>query len=203
MSPAARRGLLILATGFIALAGMLIIGLMLRDGRKGESIATPAISSVGGPFQLVDQTGRAVTEETFRGKWLLVFFGFTYCPDVCPTTLSDVALALNRLGPLADRVQPVFVSVDTGRDTPEVLAQYTGAFSSRILGLTGTAEQVATAANMYRVFYRRVDQGDTYTMDHSTLLYVMGPDTKFVTRINPQGGPERLAERLRELVSRS
>lgn len=204
MSPAARRGLLILAIGFLGIAGALGIGLLLLGGGRDPAVvATPAPSTVGGLFQLVDQNGRAVTEQTFRGKWLVVFFGFTYCPDVCPTTLNDLALALDKLGPLAARVQPVFISVDTERDTPEVLAEYTSAFGSRILGLTGTPEQIAAAAKAYRVFYRKVEQGESYTMDHSTLLYVMGPDTNFLTRINPQGGPERITERLRQLVSPS
>lgn len=160
-----------------------------------------AAAPIGGPFTLVDHNGRTVTDQTFRGRWMLVFFGYTRCPDACPMALSEMSQALDALGPLAERVQPLFVSVDTERDTPETMRGFFDAFDPRILGLAGSAEQVAAAARAYRAFYRRVDQGSDYTMDHSTLLYVMGPDGRYVTAFNHQTGGDVVGQRLRALVA--
>lgn len=143
-------------------------------------------ASIGGPFTLTDSAGKTVTDRDFRGKFMLVYFGYTFCPDVCPTTLNQVAVALDKLGAKGDRVQALFVSVDPRRDTPEVIRQYTAAFSPRLLGLTGTAEQIAAAAKAYRVYYAEHRTGDgplDYTMDHSSILYLMGPDGQFVAPI--------------------
>ena len=163
--------------------------------------ALVATSAIGGPFTLVDQNGRTVTDQTFRGRWMLIFFGYTRCPDACPLALTEMSQALDALGPLAERVQPLFVSVDPERDTPENMRGFFEAFDPRILGLSGSAEQVAAAARAYRAFYRRVDQGSDYTMDHSTLLYVMAPDGRYVTAFTHQTGGEVVGERLRALVA--
>lgn len=133
--------------------------------------------SIGGPFQLIDaRSGLQVTDQDFRGKWLLVFFGYTHCPDVCPTTLSNIADALAKLGTLADRVEPLFITVDPLRDTQPVLADYTAAFDPRIIGLTGTPDQIAAAAKAYGVYYAKRVVGDDYSMDHTATVYVMRPD---------------------------
>jgi protein SCO1/2 len=147
-----------------------------------------------------------VTDATFRGKWLLLYFGYANCPDICPTTLNDIAETLARLGPAADRVQPLFITIDPERDTPAAIGAYVNNFDPRIIGLTGTPAQVAVAAKAYRVYYRKeppADAADGYLMQHSAFIYVVGPDGRYVTLFSPlQGqGPEQMAARLRELLS--
>ena len=135
---------------------------------------------------------------------MLVYFGYTFCPDVCPTPLTNVADALDRLGPKADKVQPLFITVDPRRDNPAAVKQYAAAFGTRMIGLTGTAEQIAIAARAYRVYYaehRTGTEPDSYTMDHSSVLYLMGPDGKFVAPLRAdQPGPE-MAAALAKLLS--
>ena len=135
---------------------------------------------------------------------MLVYFGYTFCPDVCPTTLNEVADAMDKLGPKADRVQPIFISVDPKRDTPEVVKQYAAAFGSRLIGLTGTAEQIAAVAKEYRVYYaeRRTGPGpNDYSMDHSSVLYLMDPDGKFVAPIRPDENGTEMAADISRLMS--
>ncbi|MEI7712373.1 MAG: SCO family protein [Rhodospirillales bacterium] len=165
---------------------------------------TPAGLSVGGPFALVGGDGKAVTDKDFRGKYMLVYFGYTYCPDVCPTTLTAVADALDRIGPKADRIAPLFVTVDPKRDTPTAVKQFAAAFGPKFVGLTGSAEQIATVAKAYRVYYaeHRTGSGpDDYTMDHSSVLYLMGPDGRFIAPIRADMRPEEMAVSLAKFVS--
>ncbi len=139
--------------------------------------------SIGGPFTLVDGDSRTVTDRDFRGRWMLVYFGYTFCPDVCPTTLNQVAAALDALGPKGERLTPVFITVDPGRDTPAVVKQYAAAFSPRLVGLTGSAEQIAAVTKEYRVYYaihRTGNQPGDYSVDHSSLLYLINPEGRFV-----------------------
>ncbi len=151
--------------------------------------------SLGGPFTLVDHTGRTVTERDFAGRALLVYFGFTYCPDVCPTELGTIAAALDAMGPAAERVTPVFISIDPERDTPEAMADYVSRFHPRMVGLTGSAEQVAQAARAYRVYYAKVQPRDTtaYLMDHSSFIYFVGPDARVRSLFRPESTPEAIA----------
>lgn len=154
------------------------------------------------PFTLVSATtGLEVTDRQFRGKWLLVFFGYTYCPDICPTTLSNIAETMTDLGPLANKVQPLFVTVDPARDTPEVLASYTAAFDPRILGLTGSPEQIALAANEFgaRYFTREVD--GNYFVDHTATVYVVGPDGVLASSFLPIDGPSSMVTGLQRLMA--
>ncbi len=187
----ARRALLIFGGGLL----VLIVGLAgLFAGRLVTDTAVPMPRiAIGGPFQLTDQNGQAVTEKSYPGRYLLVFFGYTYCPDVCPTTLGALADALGQLGPLADKLQPLFVSVDPDRDTPAVLKAYTGNFDKRIIGLTGTADQIRQVAKAYRVYYARHGDGSDYTMDHSAVVYLMAPDGRFLTTLPPDMPPEQMA----------
>ena len=144
--------------------------------------ATSAVT-IGGPFTLSTPDGTTVTDQTYRGKWLLVYFGYTFCPNSCPTTLLEVATALKKLGPDAAKVQPLFITVDPQRDTPEVMQQFTQSFDPRIVGLTGTPQQIAAAAQEYGAYHVRHRTGpgaEDYVMDHSTYLYVMDPQGKFV-----------------------
>ena len=161
-------------------------------------------AAIGGPFTLIDGAGKTVTDRNFRGKFMLVYFGYTFCPDVCPTTLNDVGQAMEKLGGAADRLQPLFITVDPGRDTPEVVRQYAAAFSPRLQGLTGTVEQVAQVAKEYRVYYAPHKTGPApgdYTMDHSSILYVMDPAGQFLGVIRADEGPDALAADLKKFLS--
>jgi protein SCO1/2 len=161
-------------------------------------------SLLGGPFTLQDTSGMTVTDHDFRGKYMLVYFGYTFCPDVCPTTLNQVADALDRLGPKANALQAIFITVDPKRDTPPVMKQYVTAFSPRLIGLTGTPEQIAQVAKEYRVYYAEHRTGpgaDDYSMDHSSILYLMGPDGKFIAPVRADASGEELASDLSKLMS--
>lgn len=155
----------------------------------------PPGMTLGGPFALVNQDGAAVTEANFAGRWMLVYFGFTYCPDVCPTELGTIAAALDAMGTGGEGVVPVLVSVDPQRDTPAQLKDYVSRFHPRMQGLTGTPEQVAEAARRYRVYYARAQRPDNtdYTMDHSSFIYLVGPDGRVRTMFRPETTPEALA----------
>lgn len=151
--------------------------------------------SLGGPFTLVDQTGKTVTERDFAGRPMLVYFGFTYCPDVCPTELGTIAAALDAMGPAGERVTPVFISIDPERDTPQAMADYVARFHPRMVGLTGSAEQVAQVARAYRVYYAKVQPRDAtaYLMDHSSFIYFVGPDSRVRSLFRPESTPEAIA----------
>lgn len=158
---------------------------------------------VGGPFTLTDHTGKRVTEKDFRGKFMLVMFGFTFCPDVCPTELQLISAALDKLGPKADRVVPLFISIDPERDTPAQLALYIKSFHPRLVGLTGTPAEIEAAARAYRVYVKKVTDPKSsagYTMDHSALIYVMGEDGAYRTHFTPGISVDALAERLGKLL---
>jgi protein SCO1/2 len=159
--------------------------------------------SIGGPFTLQDGSGKPVTDRDFRGKYMLVYFGYTFCPDVCPTTLNAVADAMDKLGPASSRIQPVFITVDPKRDTPQVVKQYAAAFGPRIVGLTGTAEQIAQAAKEYRVYYaeHRTGSGpNDYSMDHSSVLYLMNPEGAFVAPVRADQSGDEIAANLKKLM---
>jgi protein SCO1/2 len=144
----------------------------------------PTTTSIGGPFTLVDDTGATVTEKTLAGKPYTMYFGYTFCPDVCPTTLLDLSRWINKLGTDADRLNYVFVTVDPERDTVQSLHAYLSSFDKRIRGYTGTPAEIAQIAREYRVYYRKVPTDDGgYTMDHSAIIYLIGPGGKFVTVI--------------------
>ena len=139
---------------------------------------------VGGPFALTDQTGKRVTDKDFLGKYMLVFFGFTNCPDICPSGLQVMSAALDKLGAKAADVVPIFITLDAARDTPEKLATYLKSFHPRLVGLTGSAEEVADAAKIYRVYYQKVTDDktpDSYSYDHSAIFYLMGKDGVFMS----------------------
>jgi protein SCO1/2 len=188
-----------------AIIGLMVAIMLLAAGAYlFVSGAPPAALTVGGPFSLIDGDGNPVTDQTWRGKYMLVYFGYTFCPDVCPTTLSAVADALDKLGAKADRIQPLFITVDPKRDGPAVVKQYAAAFGPRIIGLTGSAEQVAAAAKAYRVYYAEHRTGpgpDDYSMDHSSVLYLMGPDGRFIQPVRADQTGTEIAAMLAKLVS--
>jgi protein SCO1/2 len=158
-------------------------------------IQLPQGPPLGGPFSLTDQAGRAVTEQSYAGRWMLVYFGYSFCPDACPTELGVIATAMDDLGPAADRVVPVFISIDPQRDTPAQLADYVSRFHPRMQGLTGTPEQVAEIARSYRVYYARAPRSPNtdYIMDHSSLIYLVGPDGRVRSLFRPDLKPEEIA----------
>ena len=160
--------------------------------------------TIGGAFTLSTPDGTTVTDQTYRGKWLLVYFGYTFCPNSCPTTLLEVATALKKLGPDATQVQPLFITIDPQRDTPKVMRQYTESFDPRIVGLAGTPEQIAAAAQEYGAYYVRHRTGPgtgDYVMDHSTYLYVMDPQGQFVRAFNTGTSGDQIADALCELIA--
>ena len=159
---------------------------------------------VGGPFALIDHNGRPRTDEDFRGKLVLVYFGFTYCPDICPTDLQNIGLALDLLGQEAEKVQPLFITVDPERDTAEHLKEYLQSFHPSFIGLTGDTSAIRAAADAFKVYYARVSngQGDDYTVDHTAFIYLMGADGGYVGFFPPGTSPERIAEMLRKQLAR-
>lgn len=157
-------------------------------------------ASITGKFSLVDHHGKPVTEADYRGKWQLVFFGYTHCPDVCPTTLTVVAELMDRLGDQAKAIQPLFVSVDPERDTPATLAEYVDAFHPSIIGLSGTPEQVKDAARSFKVFYAKVGDTEDYSMDHSAYLYVMNRQGQIETVFSYQDEGEKLYQGMVKLL---
>ena len=163
-----------------------------QDGLAGFQ----PLVEVGGPFELVDHSGKAVTDADYRGEFLLVVFGYTFCPDICPTELQNVATALDELGDKAVSVRPLFITIDPERDTVEYISQYVAHFHPRLVGLTGTSEQIKRAADVYRVFYAKVDdpQATEYLMDHSSFVYLMGRDGKFLTMFSHGTDPSRMAQ---------
>jgi protein SCO1 len=187
--------------GLVILAAGAFLGLGLRETPKGAA-GTLLASAIGGPFRLVDQNGKAFSDADLKGKWSLIYFGYTHCPDACPTTLNAIAIALDDLGPKRDAVRPVFITVDPERDTPEVLKSYVTSFDAPILALTGTPAEVAQAAKDYRVYYaKHPEPGGDYSMDHSSVIYVMDPEGRFTATFTPESSPEDIAARLKKLLA--
>lgn len=191
-----RRVLLISAVAVTALAG-LGASYVLNKRPVAESL------TVGGPFKLIGTDGQEVTEAAVTGKYSLFFFGFTFCPDACPTALSTFSLLLSKLGPDADKIQPVFVSIDPERDKPAVLKEYLTSFDPRIIGLTGTPEAIAETAKAFRVYYAKQGDGEFYLMDHSTAIIVMNPDFAYAGVLASTLQPDEMVSRLKELMAQN
>ncbi len=190
----------------LAIVGGVAIGAglhFLAPGGGGMSAIRQAgigDPGIGGPFTLVDENGKARTDADFRGKLMLVEFGYTFCPDICPLGLQLFADTLDKLGAQADQVQPIFITVDPARDTPEQLRNYVGHFSPRIVGLTGTDAEIAAAAKAYRVYYKLGDDHATnpnYSVDHSAILYLMGRDGKFITHFTHETPVDQVVAAIR------
>jgi protein SCO1/2 len=205
---------LLIATGVAVMGAQLVIR-MMDDANAPPTAEEQALTAqqvardiVTGEFSLIDHRGNSVTDEDFRGSWPLIFFGYTYCPDVCPTTLAVVGLVMDALGEDAAKVQPLLITVDPARDTPEVMAEYVDAFHPRLIGLTGSEIQVAAAAQSHRAYYAKVlmFEGDKiiedeYAMDHSAYLYLMDPDGVYATVFSPTDTADEIAEKIRGFLN--
>jgi len=197
------RLLTVIVAGFLigALGGA--AALILTRGASNPNVTTTGKALIGGPFALVDQHGKKVTDRDFRGRYMLIFFGFTHCPDICPAELQVISASLDELGPEAEEVVPIFVTLDPERDTPEVMADYVKNFGSRFVGLTGSPEEIAEAAKAYRVAFSKFQEDKTkndYSIDHSALAYLMGKDGEYITHF-PYGTPAaKMTETLRRYL---
>ncbi len=203
--------LAVVAAGALAVVGVLrVLGPAPGTLTSGSAVVGKAIRTgtpaIGGPFTLVSTNGESVTDQSFHGKWLLIFFGYTSCPDLCPTALANVSVALEKFGPDTSQLQPLFITVDPQRDTRDVMANYLKSFDGRILGLTGTQAQIDSVTKNYRV-YVQLDKsergGDDYLVSHSAYLYLMGPKGKFVNVIEGKEDGEAIAAWLRKEMNRS
>jgi protein SCO1/2 len=184
-----------------ALALALVCAPLAACDKPAETASQGSTVQIGGPFQLVDMNGRPVTEKTLLGKPTAIFFGFTYCPEVCPTTMAEMTAWLKALGPDADKLNVIFVSVDPERDTPEQLKLYLSNFDPRIQGFTGTPENIAKTAKAYRVYYQKVaTDGGGYTLDQSSAIYLFDAQGRFVEPIGYGGPPERGLDQLKALL---
>jgi protein SCO1/2 len=198
----AARSLRILVISSAFLAGLaLCLGVILMlSGRLSAPVAQQ-VAAIGGPFKLIDQDGRALSDADLKGHPFLVFFGFTHCPDVCPTTLFEVSQVLRALGPDADRVRALFITVDPERDTAPLMKDYLSSFDRHVVGLTGDPAAIAAVAKAYRVYYKKVplDAG-SYTMDHTAIVYLMDKDGRFVAPFSLKRGTEAAAADLRRYL---
>jgi protein SCO1/2 len=184
-----------------AFAGSLAIGLLVMMSLLGGFRGVAAPAAIGGPFQLTDQTGQAVTEKNLLGRPTLVFFGFTHCPDVCPTELFEMSEILRTMGKDADGVNAYFISVDPERDTAAAMKDYLSSFDPHLKGLTGDPDAVAKVISSYRVYAKKVPLKDgDYTMDHTALIYLMDRDGKFVAPFNLKRKPEEAADDLKRYL---
>ncbi len=186
----------LIISAFVLLLAALIGTYALLVGQVGVNGGGTGIALVGGPFSLTDHTGRRVTEKDFLGKYMLMFFGYTYCPDVCPTELQVMTAALEQMGPAANRIQPIFVTIDPQRDTPDVMKSYVENFGAGLIGLTGTPAEIAAMAKAYRVYYAKAGKTGSadYLMDHPATIYLMGPDGRFAKHFNYTVDAAKLAE---------
>ena len=192
-----KRLLLVLAAFLVGLGSVFaVLAFLVRPQAAG-----PSTSAIGGPFTLVDQNGRTVTDRDLKGQPLLVFFGFTHCPDICPTTLMEISDVLDKLGPDAGRLHTLFITVDPERDTPAELRQYLSSFNGHVMGLTGDLVAVTQVAKEYRVYMKKVplENGD-YTLDHTALVYLMDKDGRFVAPFSLKRPPETAASDLRRYL---
>src|ERR1700761_7571951 len=203
------------ATAWLAIAALFAFGIFTNTACAEDTPPDQAAAAqmmddlmfgrgtVGGPFTLIDQNGRRRSDRDFRGKLMIVYFGYTFCPDICPADLMAITQALDALGPLADGVQPIFITIDPERDD-KVLADYLKAFHKSFVGLTGTPEEIRKVANAYKAFYAKLPpaRDGEYAIDHTGVIYLMGRDGEYLGFMPPQTGPEKVTEILRKYLSK-
>jgi cytochrome oxidase Cu insertion factor (SCO1/SenC/PrrC family) len=201
-----RTKLILSVVGGLLLGGVAAVAMFPEARQKLFPQAGPQVSGkalIGGPFTLTDTAGKQVTDRDYRGHYMLVFFGFTSCPDICPAGLQLISAALDKVGAKAANVTPIFVSVDPERDTPQKLASYVKNFNPRIVGLTGTPEEIAAVSKAYKVFYEKTPNEAApteYGMNHTSIIYLMGPDGEYVTHFTPMTSVETMAQQLSKLL---
>lgn len=197
MSPTVRRGLFVFLVGLLMIAAAITFDFWWRGGggQIGAGSGGLAGVSIGGPFTLVDQNGVTRRDSDFRGELMLVYFGYTYCPDACPTALQTMSSALDALGARAKEVRPVFITVDPERDTIGQMKLYASNFHERLLALTGTVDETAAAARGYRVYFEKAKQSsaDDYLVDHSSYIFLMGRDGRYLTHFGPAVTADQMA----------
>jgi protein SCO1/2 len=195
--------LVLLCCVAIVAAGLGLRQWMSGGGTRSEVKGTTGEAAIGGPFELVDTHGAVRSDSEFRGRYMLVFFGYTHCPDVCPTTLFDLTQALEQLGAAADKIQPIFITIDPLRDTPDAIGAYLENFHPAFIGLTGTRQQLAAVERLYAVYAKAAGpeaKDGAYLVDHTALAYLMGPDGKFRTFIAPGGGPDGVLKKVKPFL---
>jgi protein SCO1/2 len=200
------KAIVVIVLGVLVGAGS---ALMLVPGASQRLALTPGSTVsgkalIGGPFTLTDTSGKQVTDKDFRGRYMLIFFGYTHCPDICPAGLQLISAVLDNLKGKADQLAPIFVSVDPARDTPEKLGAYVKNFNPRFIGLTGTDKEIAAVAKAYKVFYNKVPSKDgdaaDYSMDHTGIIYVMDPQGNFVTHFTPATSVDEMTAKLDKIL---
>jgi cytochrome oxidase Cu insertion factor (SCO1/SenC/PrrC family) len=196
------RVMLFVAATVVAVALALIVNSMLPDPERRRS-GRIGIPSIGGPFELVNHKGQVARDSDFRGAYLLIMFGYTFCPDICPTELQVMTEVMPRLGLGSAKVQPLMITLDPERDTVAVMADYIGNFHPTFIGLTGSTAQVGAAAKAYHVFFAKtpLDDDGGYFMDHSAFIYLMGPDGKYLHHFAPTAAPQAIADKIRAVIS--
>jgi protein SCO1/2 len=196
-----RTARILVATGAFVAGLVLCIAIVLLLTGRGGAPSLPQVAAVGGPFSLTDQNGRTVTDQDFKGRPFLVFFGFTHCPDICPTTMFEISEIIRKLGPDGDRVRALFITVDPERDTPAALKDYVSSFDPRIVAVTGDEAAIAAVAKAYRAYYKRMPLAEGgYTMDHTAIVYLMGKDGRFVTPFSLKRTTDAAAADLRKYL---
>jgi len=187
---------------YLLLVAALIGGVLWYESEKVPGlgrVVTTGQADVGGPFQLTDQSGKRVSDKDFRGRYMLIYFGYSFCPDVCPTTLAVMAQALEKLGDRSQRIAPILITIDPERDTPKVLEDYVKAFGPSFVGLTGSVAEIKAVEKKYRVYaVKKPLEGGNYGMDHSSVIYLMGPDGKLVSFYDEAISPDDLAKDLKQ-----
>jgi len=199
-----KRSSLIIVSAFALLAGLAVVWQVF--GSKDHALVPVPDSNaslIGGAFTLTSHTGKRVSDSDFRGKYMLVYFGYTFCPEICPTELQAMTEAIDLLGEAGAEVVPILISVDPERDTVEKLKEYVPLFHKNLVGLTGTPEEIAKAAKAYRVYYAKAGEGANYEMDHSAIIYLMDKDGKYATHFAYGMTPEKMAQKIKAIMAKA
>ena len=201
-----RRGFILMAVVIICFGtlGWFLYKVPMMQSTSNQTAKTTGTATIGGPFALVDHFNKTVTDADFRGRYMLIFFGYTYCPDVCPTTLTEISDALELLGKDAADIAPIFITVDPERDKPEHMKEYVKHFHPKIIGMSGSVEQVKNVAGVYRVFFQKAREKDAepddYLMNHSSTTYLMGKDGKFLTHFSHGTSAKDIAAKIKSFL---
>jgi protein SCO1/2 len=197
-----RRHFWLLSVASALVAAVIAYGAVWAVSTRSDAPRTATLPVLGGPFKLTDQDGRVVTDADFHGKWVLLYFGYTHCPDACPTAFNTIAEALDQLGSRREKIQPLFITLDPERDTPAVLREFTDAFRAGIVGLTGSPAQIEAVAKEYRIDYKkRPDpENNDYSIDHTSIIFLISPQGQTLSLFSHETPPDRMARRIKEAI---